>query len=40
MGSSLSRKIQLLGIAHPVVGKIFSSTGGTLGDEAHLRPQL
>ena len=40
MGSSLSRKVQLLGIAHPVMGKIFSGTGGAPGDEAHPRPQL
>ena len=38
MGSSPSRKIQLLGIAHPVVGKIISGSGGTQGDETHLRP--
>ena len=38
MGSSPSRKIQLLGIAHPIVGKIFSSTGGISGDETHPRP--
>ena len=37
MGSSPSRKIQLLGIAHPVVGKTISSTGGISGDEAHPR---
>ena len=27
------RKIQLLGIAHPIVGKKNSSTGGASGDD-------
>ena len=40
MESSPSRKNSLLGIAHPVAGKIFSGTGGASGDEPHLRPQL
>ena len=38
MGSSPSRKIQLLGIAHPVMGKIFSGAGGISGDGVHPRP--
>ena len=29
MGSSLGKRISLLGIAHLVVGKHFSGTGGT-----------
>ena len=40
MGSNPCRKIQLLGIAHPVVGITISGVGGTMGDEAHLGPQL
>ena len=35
MGSNLCRKIQLLGISHPVVGITISGIGGTTGDEAH-----
>ena len=38
MGCNLCRKIQLLGIVHPVVGKYLSGTGGASDDEAHPRP--
>ena len=34
------RKIQLLGIAHPVMGITISGDRGTTGDKAHPRPQL
>ena len=40
MGSNPCRKIQLLGIAHPVVGITISGVGVTTGDEAHPEPQL
>ena len=40
MGSNPCRKIQLLGIAHPIVGITISSVRGTIGDEAHPGPQL
>ena len=33
-------KIQLLGIAHPVMGITISGAGGTTDDEAYLGPQL
>ena len=35
MGSSPCRRIPLLGIAHPVVGKYFLGVGGSLGDGIH-----
>ena len=35
MGSNPSRKISLLGIAHPVEGKTISSTKDALGDGTH-----
>ena len=38
MGSNPSRKIPLLGIAHPVEGKIISGNEGAPGDGMHLRP--
>ena len=38
MGSNPCRIIPLLGIAHPVEGKIISSTEDTLGDGTHPRP--
>ena len=38
MGSNPHRKIQLLGIAHPVVGITISGTEGLPGDGTHLRP--
>ena len=38
MGSNSCRIIQLLGIAHPVVGITISGTEGTPGDGMHLRP--
>ena len=37
MGSNPCRKIQLLGIAHPVVGIKISGTEGAPGDGKHLR---
>ena len=37
MGSSPSRIIPLLGIAHPVEGKIISGTEGSLRDGMHPR---
>ena len=37
MGSNLGRKIQLLGITHPVVGITISGTEGALGDGTHPR---
>ena len=37
VGRSPYRKIFLQGIAHPVVGKTFSGTGGTQGSEIRLR---
>ena len=40
MGSNPCRKIQLLGIAHPVVGITISGVGGTTGDKVHPGPQL
>ena len=40
MGSNTCTKIQLLGIAHPVVGITISGFGGITGDEAHPKPQL
>ena len=40
MGSNPCRKIQLLGIAHPVVGITISGFRGTKGDEVYPRPQL
>ena len=40
MGSNLSRKIPLLGIAHPVERiNFFSGAEGALGDGTQLRPQ-
>ena len=30
-------RFSLLGIAHPIVGKIFSGIGGIPGEETHLR---
>ena len=38
MGSNPCRKIQLLGIVHPVVGITISGVRGTTGDEAHPGP--
>ena len=38
MGSNPSRKIQLLGIAHPIVGVTISGTEGLPRDGIHLRP--
>ena len=38
MGSNPSRKIPLLGVAHPVVGKTISGTEGAPGDGMHPRP--
>ena len=38
MGSNPRRKIQLLGIAHPVVGITISGTEGLPGDGTHPRP--
>ena len=38
MGSNPCRKIQLLGIAHPVVGLTISGTEGTPGDGTRPRP--
>ena len=38
MGSNPSRKIPLLGIAHPVEGKTISDTEDAPGDETHQRP--
>ena len=38
VGSNPCRKIQLLGIAHPVVGITISGTEGTPGDGTHPRP--
>ena len=38
MGSNPCRKIELLGIAHPVVGITISGTKGIPGDGTHLRP--
>ena len=38
MGSNPCRKIQLLGIAHPVVGITISGTEGVPRDGMHLRP--
>ena len=35
VGSSPCRRIQLLGIAHPVVGSPLSGTGSIQGDGAH-----
>ena len=40
MGSSPSRKIQLLGIAHPFVRIIISGVGSTTIDEAPPGPKL
>ena len=40
MGSNPCIKIQLLGIAHSVMGITISDVGGTTGDEAHSGPQL
>ena len=40
MGNNSCRKIQLLGIAHPIVGITISGAIGTTGDEAHPGPQL
>ena len=37
MGSNPCRIIPLLGIAHPVKGKIILGTEGLLGDGTHLR---
>ena len=37
MGSNPCRGIQLLGIAHPVVGITISGTEGTPRDGTHLR---
>ena len=37
MGSNPSRKIQLLGIAHTVVGITISGTEGAPGDGTHPR---
>ena len=39
-GSSSCRKIQLLGIAHPILGISISGAGGMTGDKTHPRPQL
>ena len=38
MGSNRCRKIQLLSIAHPIVGIKISGTKGALRDGTHLRP--
>ena len=38
MGSNQCRKIQLLGIAHPVVGITISGIEGLPGDGMHSRP--
>ena len=38
MGSNACRKIQLLGIAHPVVGITISSSEGFPGDGTHPMP--
>ena len=38
MGSNPFRKIQLLGIVHPVVGITISGTEGTPEDGMHPRP--
>ena len=38
MGSNPSRKISLLGIAHPIEGKIISGTENGPGDGTHPRP--
>ena len=38
MESNPCRKIQLLGIAHPVVGITISGSEGLPGDGTHLRP--
>ena len=40
MRSNPCRKIQLLGIAHPVVGITISGVEGKTGDEAHPERQL
>ena len=37
MGSNPCRKIQLLGVAHPVVGITISGTKGALGNGTHPR---
>ena len=40
LGGSPCRKIQLLVIAHPVMGITISGTRGIMGDEAHPGPQF
>ena len=40
MGSNSCRKIQLLGIAHLVVGITILGVEDTTGDESHPKPQL